>query len=1218
MIKVRYIKNIFEHTDITEVEVPFSFNYRVSDYLDDSKIEYKNKNIIVSSGDKWLYDTLSDGDVITVTDKVKDIIGVIGIIVDIIWWSVTVHPLLTALYVYACYSYFSMTRKKSYGTSGIDEDSPTYSWDGVQTTMSAGIPIPIVYGEHKVGGNIINQYIRTDGDKNYLNVLLALCEGEIESISDLEINGNPASNFTGITQVKRMGTNNQSIIPNFTDLHNPTSLSVTLTRNNSYVYTTSGNDIEAFELTLSLSNGIFQVAQDGGLSSWSVTYRVEYKLHSDPDYINLGLTTISGITRSALKRMFRKSGLTAGKYDIRITRTSEDSSLDPQKVGDLFLTTVDEITTEDLAYPNVALLGIEALAGEQISGTTPNFTCIVRGRKIKVPLITDDMAREVNWEDYYWNPDEEEYRRISDDESLIWDGETFVDRWCANPIWCMKDLLSNTRYGLGDYINTENLDDSSFLEMSRYCEELVSDGDGGYEKRFTLDCVIDSKGRALDIITQLCATFRAFFFYSNGTVILKIDKPEMPVQMFGMGNIIKSSFLQSWKTKKEQNQAIEVQFLDKNKGYEQDIVAVYDEQAISVGEPIRQKGIRLFTTRISQAIREGRYALLVSKYIDKMITLKAGIDAIGCQAGDVINVSHDVPFWGQSGRIQDGSTTTLVKLDRTIEIRPGINKLLVQFSDDTMEEVTVTDEEGFYTELNVSPLSKAPSYQDKYCVGLNNVVIKPFRVTGLKRSGDSDVEITAIEYNESVYDTNDIEIPESNYSSLSFDLPNVVSVVLSERIVLLSDGTIEDVIDVAWDKPNQLSYPIKRYKSAKIYLSDNNGESWTLRGQTEGTSFAIQGGLVDLNTYKIAVVSVSDIGEENEIETSPQKQITILGKQAKPSNVTGFDVRQEVNFLKFTWNALDPLIDPDLARYIIKQGSDWESGVIIGEAIDTTDFIYPVGLIGNIQFMIKAIDTSGNESEGYALDIVNVTLPPDSNFMNSYDLFSYLDGFILNGCQLERRNDFNISYCRNVLSLATDKTWEDVEAEGQTWEHQEANDGLIFDRPVKSSGYYEMAEPIDLQIIFGFKLTIDAQYKNYSDGSIVIKVSISDDNITYSDYEIVSANKVYRGRYLKFKVELHTNNEEQNIYLYAFNIYIQAPTTKQAYGNDLLVAIGGTHIIFGVDFTSPPRISGAVVNGVVGFPVFYNKDKDGVDVKVYDHTGSAIGTAEIDWVARGY
>ena len=179
--------------------------------------------------------------------------------------------------------------------------------------------------------------------------------------------------------------------------------------------------------------------------------------------------------------------------------------------------------------------------------------------------------------------------------------------------------------------------------MSQYCEERVPDGQGGYEKRFRMDVVIDSNNKALDVLIQLCATFNAMPVYSAGGLAFKIDRPTTPTQLFGMGSIVKDSFAQSWKTLKEVPNVIEVQFTDKEKNYQQETIAYIDEELLSSGEPMRKSQIRLFTTRASYAIRAARYALKVARYINRSVTFKAGIDAVACQAGDVISISHDVP-----------------------------------------------------------------------------------------------------------------------------------------------------------------------------------------------------------------------------------------------------------------------------------------------------------------------------------------------------------------------------------------------------------------------------------------------------------------------------------------------------------------------------------------------------------------------------------------------
>ena len=675
----------------------------------------------------------------------------------------------------------------------------------------------------------------------------------------------------------------------------------------------------------------------------------------------MGETAISDNSRSPVRRTFRKTGLTPGQYDIRVTRTSDDSSLDPLKQGDLTWYQTDELKTDSLNYPNTALLGLKLLATEQLSGGMPNITSVVKGKKVLVPNILNG-ATPVDWEDYYW--DGSNYRLLADDTLLSWDGSTYVEKYSANPVWCLRDFVTNHRYGLGEFISSGNLDAISLLEMSRYCEEKIGDGNGGFEKRFRMDVVIDSNTKALDVLIQLCATFNAMPVYSAGGISFKIDKQANPTQLFSMGNIIKDTFVQSWKTLKEIPNVIEIQFMDKDKGYRQETIAYIDEDALAAGDPMRKSQVRLFTTRASYAIRAGRYALKVAKYINRSISFKAGIDAVACQAGDIISVSHDVPQWGFSGRVQAGSTTTLVKLDRTMVIEDGKSyKIRVRFSDDTIEERSITSPAGSYTEIACTAFSSAPLNFDVYAIGETNKVKKDFRVVSIQREGRDEVQISALEYNENVYDDSDVIIPDNNYSSLDFTIPLVSNIVLTERIITLADGTIENAIDVCFELPDLgTSELMNRFKGVNVYYSDNDGLNWYYVGYTEGSSMAIIGNIEVGSTYKVCVASVSYDGQETAKADSPIAQITITGNTAHPNNVSNF-AYTFLNEIVFTW---DKCPNVDLAGYEIRtEDANWgaQNPQLIYRGMANTFTIVTPSSRNPGTYYIKAYNTSGNYSE---------------------------------------------------------------------------------------------------------------------------------------------------------------------------------------------------------------------------------------------------------------
>ena len=812
----------------------------------------------------------------------------------------------------------------TFGTDGegLDANSPTYGWDGIQTTDNVGTPVPVVYGEHKVGGNIINQYINSDGDKNYLNVLLALCEGEIHEIDTdtLKLNDNLAANFDGIELTTKLGTNAQAPISAFEDLHDLENVSVELNdASDDHTVTTTDSDVEALEVHLQFSSGLYsQDATSGNIGSASVAFTLQYKVHSSGTWHDFDGSpiTITESNRSAVRRIFRKEGLTAGQYDVKIVRSTAQG--DQYTVNGMTWTYLDAIKTDNLAYPNTALLGIKALATEQLSGSTPNITVTIKGKKVRIPnVLTALGGTAVPWEDYYYDPDDDTFKLFSNDSALYWDETTFIDAYSANPAWCLRDLLTNTRYGIGDFVETADIDDDMILETAKYCDEAIFDGSGGYEKRFRMDVVIDSQTRALDALMQLAVIFRGILYFSEGTIKIRCDRPENPVQLFGMGNIVKGSFQESFKSIKDIANVIEVQYMDKDKDYQQEVVSYIDEAALTAGEVLRKKELRVFCTRTSQAIREARYFLNAGKYLNRQLSFKVGIDAVAVQVGDVISVAHDVPQWGFSGRVSAVVNNYTVTLDQEVIIAgEQTYEISVRHSDDTIEKRTVNNSAGTTSVITVASIfGFVPAVGDVYSFGVQNILVKPFRVLNVMREEGSQVSITAIEYNASIYDDTAPVIPTSNYSVLDSSISSIDDLNLTQGSVVQADGSVVTNIDVWFSKPSDSTKSVDyRYANAKVYLSDNAQASWTLVGMTAGTTFQIPNVQIG-KTYYVAVASVVANGQEQGFSDAEKLSISMVAPTTGISSVSGFSYALAENIVRLMWL---PNPELDLAGYEIR------------------------------------------------------------------------------------------------------------------------------------------------------------------------------------------------------------------------------------------------------------------------------------------------------------
>lgn len=86
--------------------------------------------------------------------------------------------------------------------------SPTYTFGKLQTQVSNLIPRPIVYGKVKVAGNKIWQ---TGENTSTIRQIVCLCDGEINSISDVRLNDIAIDELPGCSYTAYTGNGTQGI-----------------------------------------------------------------------------------------------------------------------------------------------------------------------------------------------------------------------------------------------------------------------------------------------------------------------------------------------------------------------------------------------------------------------------------------------------------------------------------------------------------------------------------------------------------------------------------------------------------------------------------------------------------------------------------------------------------------------------------------------------------------------------------------------------------------------------------------------------------------------------------------------------------------------------------------------------------------------------------------------------------------------------------------------
>lgn len=877
-------------------------------------------------------------------------------------------------------------------TSSDLEASNTYGFGGISNGTRVGAPIPVVYGEHRVGGQLIGASLATQDNSDVVNVLLALSEGEIEKIDEIRINDQPIENYAGVVVEVRLGSNSQSAITVFGDTGAVTIGADAKLTTTFITYTTQGTNLNGFIVKITAPGGIFHLNNEGGFIVQAVTIEVDYKLVASGSWTTGPRVTYSKAQRAAVRDGIRVDGLASGQYDIRVRRTT-DESVSPSTVDEVHREGITEIVSDGYTYPNTALLAVRAVATNQLSGGLPRVTCLVEGMHVKVwstaRLYQTVYSRNPAWvvfdmltnERYghgrfTWKKLHETGTLSVTNGSVIFTGSG--TGWTAATLR-KGDLLhvpslqaigivatvdygaqsgtftqtwsGSTQAGVAYAVRSNDLDIQSFVDWAAFCAELVPDGVGGTQARATCDFVFDADRESIwSAVQRICLIGQASAIKIGSYIRIKVEKPASPVQLFTMANIKNDVFEEIFLSLKDRSNIFEVQYLNAGNGYAQDMVVLEDALLTTNSEQPRRKTISGYgITRSAHAARLARFNQKVNRYVTRTISFEAALDAVVCEPGDVIRFQHDIPQWGFGGRALSGSSSTTIVLDRAVLIEAAKTyEVLVRHGDDTVETKTVTTSPGTVSTLTISgSWTVTPVKGEVWAFGETLISTKPFRIMSIERTQDLDVRITAVEYNAAVYD--DSAVSETNqvqYSALE-DMTgppkNVKDLIMLEQI----DAT--QSIWVSWSPPGS-----PHFKAGRVYRTDSGAN--VLLGESANGAFPISG-IPSGELVSVLVTSLSTAGVESSVLTAPRT--SIVRSILNPPDVQALVLEGE----RLRWDYTPPA---DHAGFLVRfrpgNSTDWEAATPAHEhVLRVTDFqIFK--RTGTQTYLVKAVDIAGNQS----------------------------------------------------------------------------------------------------------------------------------------------------------------------------------------------------------------------------------------------------------------
>lgn len=823
------------------------------------------------------------------------------------------------------------------------EQSATYGWQGAQTVIGQGHPLAITYGKCKSAGMLISRHVTSDGSKQYLNLLYCAGEGPIDAITDVKLNGNPIGNYKEVQLDVRLGTNDQEIIPNFNDNYADQPLTYELT-NDWSIHQTQGNLSTALEVTISLPNGLYYSNDQGGLSETSVTIEGGYRKVGSAEWIPLPISNNGGqsamlektdnrwfkrnshsrtsidnsqytgvikdSSNKAIYRVFRFDVKEPGQYEVRMRCAHKDGNSN-RHVNKVYWSQLTQIVYDDFIHPGKVLIGIKALATDQLNGNDPNVTWIQERKTVWV-FNTYTGA-------YESNP-------------------------ANNPAWACYDILHHCRKIGDEYVvkgaPRERFVYDAFKAWADKCDE----------KHITFNYIYDNASQVWDALKYAENVGRGKVIPLGTRFSCIYDYATTPTQLFTVGNIKMDSFMEEFQATSSRANAIEVSFLNKAKDYERDVLPVFSEEydvTTSLASPTQVE--LMGCVDVDQAYNYAKHYLRANKYEVRTCTFEAFTDAIACTIGDVILLQHDVTDWGQGGRVESAVGNKVI-LDREVTFEPGKTyRLMVRNAKtDALESYNVTGVTGKTLTLASNAVIQT---DDLYTYGEATKEAKPFRVLSISKSNSEMTrKISCIEYYPELYAGDDGSVPIIDYTTKS-DVIKVINLVLIADVKTLKDGTVLCDINGTWQLPRG-----KVAKNIIVYYKPVTAKEWQQFKVLDGsaTSVTIPSVATDVN-YDVKIVCTNNTGAAYE---GVERAVYVSGKEIPPATPKGFKVTQDAvnsSVLHLSW---EPNTEADLHGYTLYDGND----VVLIKHIGGTSYSYFIPNTGNYQFKLSAIDTSGNES----------------------------------------------------------------------------------------------------------------------------------------------------------------------------------------------------------------------------------------------------------------
>ncbi|HHN8235772.1 TPA: phage attachment tail tip protein J, partial [Shigella flexneri] len=667
-------------------------------------------------------------------------------------------------------------------------------------------------------------------------------EGPVKGLQSILVNKTPLTDtdgnpvIHGVTAVWRAGEQEQTPPEGFESSGAETALGVEVTKAKPVTRTITSANIDRLRVTFGVQS-LLETTSKGDRNPSSV--RLLIQLQRNGNWVTEKDVTINGKTTSQFLASVILDNLPPRPFNIRMVRETADSTSDQLQNKTLW-SSYTEIIDVKQCYPNTAIVGLQVDA-EQFGGQQMTVNYHIRGRIIQVPSNYD--------------PEKRTY-------SGIWDG-SLKPAYSNNPAWCLWDMLTHPRYGMGKRLVAADVDKWALYAIGQYCDQTVPDGFGGTEPRMTFNAYLSQQRKAWDVLSDFCSAMRCMPVWNGQTLTFVQDRPSDVVWPYTNCDVVVDDngvgFRYSFSALKDRHTAVEVNYTDPQNGWQTSTELVEDPEAIlRYGRNLLKMDAFGCTSR-GQAHRAGLWVIKTGLLETQTVDFTLGSQGLRHTPGDIIEIcDNDYAGTMTGGRILsiDAASRTLT-LDREVTL-PETGAATVNLINGSGKPVSVAiTAHPAPDRIQVSTLPDGVETYGVWGLSLPSLRRRLFRCVSIRENTDGTFAITAVQHvpeKEAIVDNG------ASFEPQSGTLNSVIPPAVQHLTVEVSAADGQYLAQAKWDTPKVVKGV--SFMLRLTVVADDGSERLVSTARTTETTYRFT--QLAPGNYRLTVRAVNAWGQQGD------------------------------------------------------------------------------------------------------------------------------------------------------------------------------------------------------------------------------------------------------------------------------------------------------------------------------------------------------------------